>query len=199
MGAGLSSEAPYLIFWTPSGHPISSASESLMDQYLTDVAAASGQSTTNVYSVLAQYGAPYSQTFGPTHAVVDTNAYPTNQGSCPLATRMTACITDKSLHTEISNLMDAHRIPTPGSGATPIFFMVTPVDVNVCISGKSCASSKFCAYHDFFSDGGVNVLYASVPFSVLPTTRRAVRPTSTRSTRPRWDLTGTRLTTSPTI
>jgi hypothetical protein len=170
-GPVLASEAPYLIYWTPAGHTISSASESLMNQYMSDVATASGKSTTNVYSVLAQYGSPYSQTFsGKTQAVTDTNPYPTAQGSCPLATGMTACVTDASLQAEISNLIDSGKLPTPtapGSGTTPIFFMVTPVDVNVCISGNQCASNNFCAYHDFYTHSGNSVLYSSVPFAVF--------------------------------
>jgi hypothetical protein len=172
-GPVLAGAAPYAIFWTPSGHPISAASESLMDQYLGDVAAASGKSTTNVYSVLAQYGSPYSQTFSSrAQAVIDTNPYPTNQGACQLATGMTACVTDASLKNEIGNLIDAGKLPTPtapGTGTTPIFFVITPVDVNVCLSGSQCVNNNFCAYHDFFSHGGNNVLYSSVPFSVFAT------------------------------
>jgi hypothetical protein len=53
-GPVLSAEAPYLIFWDPT-HAIPAASEGLLDQYLTDVAAASG-STTDVYSVLSFVG-----------------------------------------------------------------------------------------------------------------------------------------------
>src|SRR5947209_7054466 len=60
-GPVLSATAPYLIFWTPSGHPIAAKSEGLLESYLSDVATASSAgSTTNVYSVLGQYGAPYS-------------------------------------------------------------------------------------------------------------------------------------------
>jgi hypothetical protein len=142
-----------------------------MDQYLTDAAAASGNSTTNVYSVLSQYGSPYSQTFTTrAQAVIDTDPYPTKQSGCNLATGMTACVTDASLQSEISSLIDSGTLPkpgTPGTGTTPIFFGITPVDVNVCTSGGSCVNNSFCAYHDFFTHGGADVLYASVPFSVF--------------------------------
>lgn len=172
-GPVLSSEAPYLIFWTPSGHSISAASESLMDRYMGDVAADSGRSTTNVYSVLTQYGAPYSQSFsGKTQAVIDTDPYPTSQSGCKLATGMTACVSDASLQAEIGKLIDAGTLPNPGapgSGTTPIYFMITPVDVNVCLASGQCSSNNFCAYHDFFTHGNSNVLYSSVPFSVFAT------------------------------
>ena len=170
-GPVLAAEAPYLIFWTPSGHSISSASESLMDRYVGDVAAGSPRSTTNVYSVLAQYGAPYSQTFSTkTQAVIDTDQYPTNQSGCQLATGMTACVTDASIQGEIGSLIDAGKLPkpsAPGTGTTPIFFVITPVDVNVCLTSGQCASNNFCAYHDYFPHSGSNILYASVPFSVF--------------------------------
>lgn len=169
-GPVLAAEAPYVIYWTPSGHAISSASESLLNRYLGDAATASG-STTDVFSVLTQYGAPYSQTFSSaTQAVTDTDPYPTSQSGCQLATGMTACVTDGSIQAEISSLIDAGKLPKPskpGSGTSPIFFMVTPVDVNVCLGGGQCASNDFCAYHDYYAHNGTDVLYASVPFAVF--------------------------------
>jgi hypothetical protein len=171
-GPVLASEAPYVIFWTPAGHSISPGSESLIERYLGDVAAAgTAKSATNVYSVLAQYGSPYSQRFSPgTQAVVDTDPYPSQPSGCQLATGMTACVTDASLQAEIATLIDAGTLPrpsAPGTGTTPIFFVITPVDVNVCISGGTCASNNFCAYHDYFSHNGSSVVYASVPFAVF--------------------------------
>lgn len=171
-GPVLSSEAPYLIYWTPSGYSISSASENLLNQYLSDTAAAArAASTTNVYSVLAQYGAPYSQTFAPkSQALIDSDPYPAHQTRCTVAAGMTGCVTDSSIQTEIASLIDAKRVTTPtapGTGTTPIFFLITPVNVNVCLGGNTCSSNNFCAYHSFFTHNGMQVLYASVPFSVF--------------------------------
>jgi hypothetical protein len=167
----LTSEAPYLIFWAPAGHAIPPSSEALLEQYLGDVATASGVSTTNVYSVLGQYGAPYSQTFSSaSQALLDTNPYPAHPSGCKLATGMTACVTDASLQAEIGREIDSGKLPSPGapgSGTTPVFMLITPVDVNVCLSGGACASNNFCAYHDFFAHGSADVLYASVPFAVF--------------------------------
>jgi hypothetical protein len=44
--------------------------------------------------------------------------------------------------------------------------MITPTDVNVCISGGQCANNNFCAYHNYYGLSGSSVLYASVPFAV---------------------------------
>jgi hypothetical protein len=171
-GPVLHSETPYLIFWEPGGsHVISRSSKAVLRQYLSDVAKDSGAAN-NVYGVLAQYtdatgvGALYQQTFGRAEVIDDTQPYPTKASSCSLATGVTACVTDAQIHAEITRLITADGLPT-GSGANaPIYFMITPTDVNVCISGGQCASNNFCAYHDFYTLSGAPVLYASVPFEV---------------------------------
>ena len=171
-GPVLSAEAPYVIYWTPSGHSVASASRNLLNQYLTDAAAASrAGSRDNVYSVLGQYGSPYSQTFkAAAQAVVDSNPYPAQQTGCTVAAGMTACVTDASIQAEVTSLIASGKLPAPtapGAGTTPIFFVITPVDVNVCFGGSVCSSNNFCAYHSYFASGGSDVLYASVPFSVF--------------------------------
>jgi hypothetical protein len=170
-GPVLHSESPYLIYWTPAGHAIPASNETVLNQYMSDVAADSGGSN-NVYAVLTQYrdaagAADYSQIFGTGQVIQDTHAYPTNnKGGCPLATGITACVTDKQLQAEITRLITTDRLPTGVGGHAPIYFVITPQDVNVCLSGGSCSTNVFCAYHDFFTDGNSPVLYASVPFSV---------------------------------
>jgi Phosphate-induced protein 1 conserved region len=171
-GPVLHSETPYLIFWEPGGsHMISPSSKSVLTQYLTDVARDSGASN-NVYGVLAQYtdatgtGAMYQQTFGGAQVIDDTQAYPAQSSSCSLATGVTACVTDAQIQAEISRLIGAGRLPTGTGANAPIYFMITPTDVNVCLGGGQCASNNFCAYHDYFTLSGAPVLYASVPFEV---------------------------------
>lgn len=170
-GPVLTAEAPYLIYWTPGGtsgpYSVASSSTTLLDTYMSDVAAASG-ATTNVYSVLDQYGAPYNQTFSPAQVVTDTtNSYPGS--GCSLAPGMTACVSDASIRAEIASVIAANNLTlsTPGSGTTPVFFVITPADVNVCTSTSQCVNNSFCAYHSYFTDGKQDVLYASVPFSVF--------------------------------
>lgn len=177
-GPVLKSEAPYLVYWAPSGHAIAPASQGLLNTYLSDVSAASAAgSTTNVYSVLAQYGSPYSQTFPSkpsyTQTVTDTSAYPGT--GCSIATGMTACVSDASIQAELTRLINAGTLPRTGavgSGTNPIFFVVTPVDVNVCTSTSQCVNNSFCAYHSYFVNGGQDVLYSSVPFSVFATSSK---------------------------
>jgi hypothetical protein len=168
-GPVLHSETAYLIFWEPGSHVISSTSKTVLTQYLSDASADSGLAT-NVYGVLAQYtdttrsGALYQQ--AAPKVIDDTQGYPTQSSSCSLATGMTACVTDAQIQAEISRLIGAGHLPTGTGANAPIYFMITPTDVNVCLSGGQCASNNFCAYHDFFSIGSASVLYASVPFAV---------------------------------
>jgi hypothetical protein len=171
-GPVLHSEMPYLILWEPGGsHVIAPSSQTVLGQYLSDAAADSGAAN-NVYGVLAQYtdttgaGALYQQTFGGAQVIDDTQPYPTQSSSCSLATGLTACVTDAQIQAEITRLIGADQLPTGTGANAPIYFMVTPTDVNVCISGGQCANSTFCAYHDFYTLSGAPVLYASVPFEV---------------------------------
>lgn len=171
-GPVLQGEVPYLIYWTPSGYPIASSSENLLNQYLSDATAASNAgATNNVYSVLAQYNAPYDQAFTTADAIPDSNPYPTATTGCTIAPGMAACVTDSEIQAEISKLIATNTIPQPstpnGMGMTQIYFVITPVNVNVCTGGNVCSSNDFCAYHSYFSNGGQDVLYASVPFSVF--------------------------------
>jgi hypothetical protein len=171
-GPVLHSETPYLIFWEPGGtHVIAPSSKSVLTQYLTDASRDSGN-TDNVYGVLAQYGdttgvgALYHQTFGSAQVIDDTQAYPPESSSCSLATGLTACVTDAQIQAEITRVIGAGGLPTGTGAGAPIYFMITPTNVNVCISGGQCASNNFCAYHDFYTLSGAPVLYASVPFEV---------------------------------
>ena len=61
------------------------------------------------------------------------------------------CVTDADLHAEITRLISADHL-SRGTGANaPIYFVITPQDVNVCLSGGACSTNNFCAYHDFFT------------------------------------------------
>jgi hypothetical protein len=170
-GPVLHSEAPYLIYWAPSGHSIPSSNQTVLNTYMADVAADSG-GTDNVYGVLTQYtdtggAANYQQTFGSSQVIHDTQPYPARQkGGCTLGTGVTACVTDAELQAEITRLISVDHLPTGTGPNAPIYFMVTPQDVNICLSGGACSTNNFCAYHDFFMDGSSPVLYSSVPFTV---------------------------------
>jgi PKD repeat protein len=169
-GPVLHSSAPYLVFWDPS-NGIPASSKTVLEQYLSDASADSGTGT-DVYSVLRQYTdttglADYSQTFSNAQAIVDAQPYP-RTGNCATtdSTEFPTCITDAQIRTELTRLISANSLPTGGGAHAPIYFVITPQNVNVCTGGSSCASNSFCAYHTGFNQGATPVLYAIVPFIV---------------------------------
>jgi PKD repeat protein len=170
-GPVLHASAPYLIFWDPSGE-ISAGERSLLEQYFHDTAADSGSST-NVFGVDRQFTdstgfANYSQSWAPSHVIDDTQPYPTS-GNCTEAPAYseTVCLYDGQLEAEISRLIAADSLPTGITGAAPIYFVVTPPDVDSCFDSPyqtTCADNAFCAYHSGYVDGGSGtVLYADIP------------------------------------
>jgi PKD domain len=171
-GVVLHSSSPWLYFWDPTG-AIPSGSRSLLSQYLGDVSAASGSSA-NVYPVLRQYSdtsgiADYRQLFTPSQVVNDTLRYP--RSGCPAVTGLPTCLTDAQVQAHLTAVLNLAHLPTGSGEDAPIYFVITPPDVNICFdaAGSQCGSNFFCAYHSFFTANGQNVLYALVPFLVWET------------------------------
>ena len=180
--------APYVIYWDPST-AITSQSQGVINQYLTDAAAASGQPT-DTFGVGRQYYdshgmASAGQTFSAaTQALIDHDTYPTS--ACTPPGGYTNCITDAQLKAELSAFISANGLPTAGSASalqagaslpanTPVYFLIMPPTVDTCLdssgaqcSGGSGASFAYCAYHSYYVDSNNNVvLYSDVPFSVF--------------------------------
>ena len=119
--------------------------ETTINQFFTDVAAASG-SADNVYSVMKQYyqdpgkrHITYSATFGGSY--LDGNSFPA--GGCN-DRQDTFCVTDAQIQTEIEKAIAANHWPT---ASTDQFFIFTPADVGVCEFAavnffRSCDASK---------------------------------------------------------
>jgi PKD repeat protein len=183
-GPVLHSSAPYLIFWDPPSETIPAQTEALMTRYFTDVAHDSGLAS-NVYGVLRQYSdqtgiADYQQTFSPAQAIVDTHTFPgPDMSNCVenAPSDESTCLTDAQLQTELTRFIAAKSLPTDGLASAselvanaPIYFIVTPADVNICSQGPTkthpsgdCSDDVFCSYHGSYADGPNNVLYASIP------------------------------------
>jgi hypothetical protein len=169
-GPVLHSEDPYLIFWAPTGHTIPNSSRTVLAQYMTDVAGSSGVPD-NVYGVLTQYTdshgpAAYAQTFGTAQVINDNHQYPANNGGCSVDPGTTACVSDAQVQAEVARLISAHRLSSGVGPGAPIYFVITPQNVNVCFTAGQCSSNVFCAYHGFFVNKGTPVLYSPVPFNV---------------------------------
>jgi hypothetical protein len=153
----------YAIYWVPSGFSVqaSPSYENGVNQYLADVAAASG-SQTNIYSVATQYYdstgfISYRSTFGGSD--VDTDPFPAS-----ICHATTTCLTDSQLQTEIQKVITAKGWT---DGPDSLFFILTPDGVSSCFStsGAQCSTNFYCAYHsDFTGTDGQPVLYANEPY-----------------------------------
>ena len=172
-GPVLNSNRTHVIFWDPAGSGLSfdPGYESLIETFLTDVAAAS-HSTTNTYGLSGQYGdsagpAAYDSTYG--GAVVDTDPLPVSGCTEPATTGpgWTVCMTDSQLETEIEHVIDVNGLPRTSHD---IYFMVTPDGFGSCTdaSSSSCAlggaATGYCGYHSETADG---VLYAVIPYNAV--------------------------------
>jgi hypothetical protein len=151
----------YAIYWIPSGQSVQPGYESAVNQYLSDVAAASG-SQTNVYSVATQYYdstgfISFQSTFGGSD--VDTDPFPAS--GCHAAA---TCLTGVQLQAEIQKVITAKGWT---AGPDSLFVILTPDGVASCLdgTGTACTTNFFCAYHGGFNGtNGEPVLYADEPY-----------------------------------
>jgi hypothetical protein len=139
-----------------------SSYEGTINQYFTDVAAASAANATdNVYSVATQYpGITYGSTFGGSY--VAGNPFPTN--TCQDGVDK-YCLTDSQLQTEIGKVIAAKGWPL--ASQTALYFIFTPANVGECIFAgqptvnNACTTTTFCAYHSNTSTN--SFIYAVEP------------------------------------
>jgi hypothetical protein len=145
------------IYWGPSSS-FGSGYQTTINQYFSDVAAASGTNG-NVYSVLNQYydglgGISYSSSAG--GSITDTSS-PPNDCSDNVS-QTTSCVSDAQIRAEV-----AARVPTPDPNT--VYFVFTGKGVGSCYNSSTCAFSYYCAYHSSFSSGGHSYLYANQPYA----------------------------------
>jgi hypothetical protein len=137
--------------------------QNLINQYLTDVGAASG-STDNVYSVATQYSdgsgnVQYGSSFGGSYDSKD----PLPANGCDDGAD-TYCLTDTQLQNEIQSVLTAKGWH---GGLSHLFVLMTPAGVGSCFDGVSneCSTNTFCAYHGAFTDSSnEDVIYANEPY-----------------------------------
>jgi hypothetical protein len=162
-GLVMHSSTTYAIYWVPSGYHVSTNYESLINQYFTDVAAASGHAD-NVYSPATQYydaAGPidYQSTFGGSY--VDIDPFPAN--GCNDGVDAT-CLTDQQIRTELQTVLTTNG--WHGS-TTTMFFVMTPDGVGSCFdsSNHACTTKTYCAYHDSFTNSNSEpVIYGNEPY-----------------------------------
>jgi hypothetical protein len=155
------------IFWAPSGYSFTSSYENIIDEYLRDVAAASGR-LTNVFSVLTEYygnNGVINYRFQAGNPITATNAFPTT-GNCTVTapdtsgiytdgTGYTACLDDNNLQAEVNTVTSTYGLP---HNLNHIYELFLPKHVEGCFfpgsdgAGNVCTinnqpSAAYCAYH----------------------------------------------------
>ncbi len=182
-GTVMLTNTTHLVFWAPSGYTYPSGYESLIERYLTDVAADSGFPT-NTNSVATQYYQAPSSTdqfiaYNSTYAgaLTDTDAYPAATSTCTgLEGTATACLTETQETTELDSFINSNSLPR---GLGDIYFLVLPPAVQTCFDDYSdCGpygvgqpdssgnTNEYCAYHNAFTSGfdSQTTIWANMPY-----------------------------------
>jgi hypothetical protein len=166
------------IYWLPPGYGYvdgtanidNAAYPTVVNQYLTDIAADSGK-TTNVYANNTQYSQTVNGITTNIHYVIhagapitDTNAFPT-AGQCPVKAPYTACITNQQYQAELQSVLTANGLPAD-LGHIYILLFPYAVQEQFTSSGQSLLSdSYYCGLHgSFAAKGGGTALFVDQPF-----------------------------------
>ena len=178
-----------LIYWEPRGYANTTAYRNIINQYMTDVAAASG-TTSNVYSTATEYygfNGSISYNIVAGTPIVDKNKFPgrgcsvgklDKTGIYADGSGYTACVVDDQVTAEIEKVIAAKHLPE--NDFEHMYVMLLPKHVASCFYPSSTAdpynictithypSAAYCAYHgiipiDYFSYGTV---YANMPFPI---------------------------------
>ena len=156
----------HTVFWAPSGYSLTAGYEPLVKQFLTDAGAASG-TTSNVFSVLPQYGqqtgsatatpGSYSIAYNATSdSIDDANPYPSS-GGCASPGGAPTCLTDGQVQAEIDAVA-----PASERGLGNLWFVLLPAGVDECITAGSCGTNTFAGYHEEMDRAGGVTIYGVI-------------------------------------
>ena len=178
------------IFWHPPGADgFAPGYESLITQYLTDVAADSGKNT-NVYSTLTEYygtNGPINYQVRAGTPIDDTNPLPPDgcivdhkdlTGIYPDGSGYNACIDDAQVDAETASIVKANNLPV---NLSHIYVLFIPKHVETCFNPGSTTSrghqdlsqactinhskvpNGYCAYHNM---DGNRMVYANLSYPI---------------------------------
>lgn len=155
------------IFWQPLGgsYVFPPKYESIIDTFITNVAAASG-TRDNVFSVDTEYyqlaGTAKQYISYDVHAqgpVVDTDPFPAN--GCQPAPGFRACLSDKQLQAELGLITSDLKLPSNLAHFYPLFL---PPGVETENVDGSNSDGGYCGYHRAFGATGDKTVYADLPY-----------------------------------
>jgi hypothetical protein len=155
------------VYWIPAATtPYPAGYESLINQYVNDIAADSG-GTDSVFSVLTQYYSEDSNgnktdlhdSFQAGNAIVDTQPFPAN--GCTPDQDHNVCLTDAQLQTELARLQAADNLNIGLANFYPLF---TAPDVETFDTDGTNSVSGFCGYHSGIGSGDNEMFYGNEVF-----------------------------------
>jgi hypothetical protein len=156
------------IYWVPanSSYSFPKHYESIINSYVADIAADSGQDS-NVYSVDTEYyqqNSDGSKSYATYHIssgqpIVDTHPFP--KSGCHRDQGMSECISDHQLENELTQLAGQMGLTTDDSYFYPVFF---PPNVETADQDGSTSVSDYCGYHRSFGSGSAFISYANIPY-----------------------------------
>jgi hypothetical protein len=157
------------IYWAPSGFSFPTGYASIVNRYVTDIAADSGK-TANTYAILPEY---YQQTgtaqskqnikyqIAAGTAINDTTAYPT--GGCTAEPGATVCISQAQVEAELKSVISTNSLT---ADINHFYVMLFPAGVDQ-LFGSSHAVGGFCGIHGATqTSAGAPVIYADEPYVV---------------------------------
>jgi hypothetical protein len=177
------------IYWEPTGYSNADAYRSLINQYLSDVAAASG-SDSNVFSTATEY---YDDSGSISYNLVagtpirDHNKLAGHgctvgkldkKGIYADGSGYTACLDDAQVTAEVQKVAKANHLPQ--TDYAHIYVMFLPKHVASCFYKGSTADSSnvctidhydsatYCAYHGMYGPNypDTGTVYATMPFPI---------------------------------
>jgi hypothetical protein len=177
------------IYWEPNGYFNAGDYRNIINGYLANVAAASGQNT-NVFSTAIEYpGSNGSNGYNIVAGapIRDHNPFPKGRG-CSVGkldasgiyadgSGYTACLDDAQITAEIQNVITALNLP---SDYNHEYVMLTPKHVESCFNAGSTTNNKnvctinhypsagYCAYHTMFGPlyPISGTVYANMPYPI---------------------------------
>jgi PKD repeat protein len=174
-GPVVHSNATYAIYWDPeSAYTVAWQKE--LSELFHNIGS-EDNSRGNVFAIAGQYGEPvehkvsYDSTFR--GAYTDVVPFP-DLASCTFDAGA-PCLTDSQIREQLEAFIVANHLPTglnPSTGATPIYVVFTPENVNVCAGEERCSNANavdpLCSYHSFVGNPGnglSTILYAVQPWT----------------------------------
>lgn len=131
------------IYWSPSGFQYENGYTDVVNQFIGDVAAASGQPD-NVFAVSTEYSS-IKYDFKAGDPLTDTNPYP-DGGCSPHGDGVTACVTSQQIITELESVLTSKNLP---GGLDHIYPVFLPQKVQILdTDGTYSAPGSWCGVHN---------------------------------------------------